>query len=125
MKDAAEIAQQVLDAHAIRDDWRRTGAQVRKLIIEGIEQYLDQNGVEIQQWTAEHDGVHVVQIDTPQHSGRIRVNLNDAPIWDGDPSTDERPGANFHDVWDDEDADDDDVIERTHYDLLDPNEREI
>ncbi|QIQ63677.1 hypothetical protein SEA_NIKE_97 [Microbacterium phage Nike] len=29
-------AQQVLDKHVIRDDWRRTGAQIRDLIAEAI-----------------------------------------------------------------------------------------
>lgn len=38
----------------------------------------------------------VVQIDTGERTGRIRVNLNEAPIWDGDPSTDEQPGSLFH-----------------------------
>lgn len=37
-----------------------------------------------------HDGVPVVQIDTEDTEGRIRVNLNDAPIWDADP---ERPNT--------------------------------
>lgn len=31
-----ERAQQVLDNHVIRDDWRRTGAQIRGLIAEAI-----------------------------------------------------------------------------------------
>lgn len=30
-------AQQVLDNHVIRDDWKRDGAQIRKLLIEAIE----------------------------------------------------------------------------------------
>lgn len=38
----------------------------------------------------------VVQIDTGEKTGRIRVNLNEAPVWDGDPSTDEQPGSLFH-----------------------------
>lgn len=37
----------------------------------------------------------VVQIDTGKTAGRIRVNLNDAPIWDGNPDTDSAPGAFF------------------------------
>lgn len=33
------------------------------------------------------DGVPVVQIDTAgtPNTGRLRINLNDAPVWDGDP----------------------------------------
>jgi hypothetical protein len=42
------------------------------------------------------DGVPVVQIDTNEDTGRIRVNINDAPVWDGDPVTDQIPGANYN-----------------------------
>lgn len=38
----------------------------------------------------------VVQIDTGENTGRLRVNINDAGVWDGDPQTDHRPGAWFH-----------------------------
>ena len=41
------------------------------------------------------DNTPVVEIDTQLIEGRLRINLNDAPIWDGDPETDERPGANL------------------------------
>ncbi|MDP9903163.1 hypothetical protein [Arthrobacter bambusae] len=35
----------------------------------------------------------VVQIDTGEKTGRLRVNLNDGPpVWDGDPEQDEQPG---------------------------------
>lgn len=37
MKTPEQIAQSTLDAHCIRDDWRRTGEQVRALIIEAVE----------------------------------------------------------------------------------------
>jgi hypothetical protein len=88
-----KIAETVpLDADA-RTFW---AAQIQ----EAIDAYRVQAGIEVQLWNAEHDGVRVVQIDTPGE-GRLRINLNDAPIWDGDPATDERPGAHFHDVWDD------------------------
>lgn len=36
-KTHTEIAQEVLDRHSIRDDWRRTGAQVRQLMVEALE----------------------------------------------------------------------------------------
>lgn len=46
------------------------------------------------------DHASVVQIDTGQFEGqRLRVNLNDAPIWDGDPQTDERPGSKLEVDW--------------------------
>lgn len=33
------------------------------------------------------DGVAVVQLDT-NGAGRVRINVNDAPVWDGDPEAD-------------------------------------
>lgn len=33
---AEQIAQQVLDNHVIRDDWKRTGAQIRSLLVEAV-----------------------------------------------------------------------------------------
>lgn len=39
------------------------------------------------------ENIPVIQIDTQLVAGRFRINLNDAPIWDGDPETDDRPGA--------------------------------
>lgn len=41
---------------------------------------------EVTVWVSTHDGVRVVQIDTTG-PGRIRVNLNEAAIWDEDPET--------------------------------------
>jgi hypothetical protein len=41
------------------------------------------------------DGATVVQVDTLPDAGRIRVNLNDASIWDGDPERDAPPGAHL------------------------------
>lgn len=37
--------------------------------------------------------VPVVEISTTAISGRVRVNLNEGVIWDGDPESDERPGS--------------------------------
>lgn len=34
---AEEVANAVLNRHAIRDDWRRTGEQIRKLLVEAVE----------------------------------------------------------------------------------------
>lgn len=38
------------------------------------------------------DGIPVIQVDT-RGSGRIRINLNDAAVWDGNPETDNAPGS--------------------------------
>lgn len=54
------------------------------------------NRYEVAMWLGP-DGVPVVQIDTPSRSDdeRVRVNLNDAPIWDGYPARDELPDSEF------------------------------
>ncbi|ASX03440.1 hypothetical protein [Mycobacterium intracellulare] len=36
----------------------------------------------------EADGIPVIQVDTDHRIGRVRVNLNDGTLWDGDPDTD-------------------------------------
>lgn len=41
------------------------------------------------------DGAQVVQIDTTEGAGRVRVMVNDGPVYDGDPETDEPPGAHY------------------------------
>ena len=48
--------------------------------------------VEVDTWFGEDD-TPVVQIDTHRGHGRLRINLNDGVVWDGNPETDERPGA--------------------------------
>lgn len=53
--------------------------------------------VQVGVWTSDLDGVTVVQIDTGA-SGRLRINLNDADVWDGDPDADEQPGRHHSSV---------------------------
>jgi hypothetical protein len=48
-------------------------------------------GVSVIVYTSDVDGVTVVQVSTSQ-PGRLRINLNDADIWDGDPEVHEQPG---------------------------------
>lgn len=73
----------------------------RKGAGEIVETSLD--GIEVQIWQrSAFDGVRVVQIDTLTAGGRLRVNLNDAPIWDGDPEADQMPGSNYRNVWEDQ-----------------------
>ncbi|WP_156250935.1 hypothetical protein [Pseudactinotalea terrae] len=50
----------------------------------------------VQTWVGD-DGVPVFQIDS-NATGRIRVNLNDAPVWDGDPETDESASAKLEKI---------------------------
>lgn len=44
-------------------------------------------GLEVQVWQSDLDGVDVVQIDTADHDGRFRINVNEAPVWDLDPES--------------------------------------
>lgn len=57
-----------------------------------IEYARDGEAITLNAWVG-HDGVTVVQIDTTQNPGRLRINLNDFILWDGDPNADEPPGA--------------------------------
>jgi hypothetical protein len=45
------------------------------------------------------DTALVIQIDTAAYDGRIRVNLNDGPIYDGDPDAHEPPGPYLDIDW--------------------------
>lgn len=56
----------------------------------------DEMVVTVAAWVSDLDGTLVVQVDTEQAGRRIRINLNDAPVWDGNPETDERPGSYFN-----------------------------
>ncbi len=40
-------------------------------------------------YVGEDDQVPVFQIDTSEGGGRVRINLNDAPVYDGDPDVDD------------------------------------
>lgn len=44
------------------------------------------------------DGVDAVQIDTHPGGGRLRINLNDGAIWDGDPEDNDLPLADQHEA---------------------------
>lgn len=47
-------------------------------------------------YVSDHDGAHVVEIDTTEAAGQMRVVINDSTVYDGDPNTDEPPGE-FYD----------------------------
>ncbi|MEV8135181.1 hypothetical protein [Microbacterium aurantiacum] len=58
------------------------------------DQLTPAKGITVTHYRGESDGVPVVQIDTAQDAGRLRVNLNDGPpLYDGDPERDDAPGA--------------------------------
>lgn len=84
--------QQLLEAQAnALDTIQRIAAQLPTEPI--IDAKVVVPDVEVDTWFGEDD-TPVVQIDTHRGHGRLRINLNDGVVWDGDPETDERPGKN-------------------------------
>lgn len=51
--------------------------------------HLDSHGLDVSVWPAEIDDALVVQVDTGGRSGRLRINVNDAPVYDANPETNE------------------------------------
>lgn len=83
-----ELTAQIVDAqaNALRTIDRISAALPEPIIPAEIEPVFD---IELFYGT---DDVPVVEISTRRVPGRVRVNLNDGVIWDGDPEEDERPG---------------------------------
>lgn len=46
-------------------------------------------------YVSDYDGAHVVEIDTTEATGRVRVVINDGTVYDGDPNTDHPPGRYY------------------------------
>lgn len=46
-------------------------------------------------YVSDRDGAHVVEIDTIEATGRVRVVVNDGTVYDGDPNTDDPPGEYY------------------------------
>lgn len=62
----------------------------------------EDGGVSVCEFASVFDDARVVQIDTTEATGRVRVFLNDGAVYDGDPETDEPPGAHYRgDGWGD------------------------
>lgn len=58
------------------------------------DQLTPAEGITVTHYRGQRDGVPVVQIDTAQDAGWLRVNLNDGPpLYDGDPEQHDAPGA--------------------------------
>lgn len=49
-------------------------------------------GVRVVAWPAQLDDATVVQVDTTADAGRVRININDGPVYDGHPEEDAPPG---------------------------------
>jgi hypothetical protein len=45
----------------------------------------EQAPIEVEVTRSPIDGALVVQVDTTGDTGRVRINLNDGAVWDGDP----------------------------------------
>ena len=103
-QEAASLRQQLGQATAEAHDLRERIVEVQANALDTINRVaaalpapvIDAEvvtpDVVVDTWFGE-DNVPVVQIDTESGHGRLRINLNDGVVWDGDPETDERPGA--------------------------------
>lgn len=103
MKTSEEIAQAVITEHCLQPHWVRSTEQIRGLLVEAVnlDRELcgntlvnDERDIEVGIWpSAKEDSTDadtiVVQIDTGDNTRRVRVNLNDGVVWDGDPGEDD------------------------------------
>lgn len=82
-----EIAGRIIEILNASEEADTAGSASSQHFIEtGVRLPLDADlGINAKVWRSDLDDVPVVQIDTEGSMGRLRVNLNDAPIWDGDP----------------------------------------
>lgn len=112
MKTPEQIAAQIHKSHALVGLEPRGHRRYREALVAAIEADRAQRSksaptlvdeareITVGLWRAHPDMAAdggpeaiVVQIDTGDRTGRLRVNLNDAPVWDGNPLTDPAPGA--------------------------------
>lgn len=82
-----QVSEQVKDLLNTHEEADKEGSASSQHFIEtGVRLPMDfELGITAQAWRSELDDVPVVQIDTEAGAGRMRVNLNEAPIYDGDP----------------------------------------
>lgn len=50
-------------------------------------------------YVSDRDGAQLVEIDTTEDTGRVRVLIGEGVIYDGDPNTDEPPGRHYGTRW--------------------------
>lgn len=62
------------------------------LVLDGDAEDQD-DAVTVSGFVSDLDAAHVVEIDTTETTGRVRVFINDGTVYDGDPETDAPPGA--------------------------------
>lgn len=86
MKTPEQIAAEVVRFHRGRPD-SQTVANLPGIVAQAINAdraQREHSSVEVAVFDADIDDAVVVQIDT-NASRRYRINLNDAPVWDGNP----------------------------------------
>lgn len=105
--------------------WRRAVADddedvdVLAILVDAAEQLaervIDADPTELAElavcgYVSDRDGAQVVEIDTTEATGRVRVLINDGVIYDGDPNTDEPPGEHCEECG----AQTDELVSREH-----------
>lgn len=86
---------------AIVEELLDSAERLAALVLDSTAEDED-GGVAVCEFASLLDDAHVVQIDTTATTGRVRVFINDGAVYDGDPETDEPPGAQYRgDGWGD------------------------
>lgn len=87
---------------AVADD--DEGVDSLAMLVEAAEQLADRviaaDPTELDElavcgYVSDLDGAQVVEIETTEATGRVRVYINEGVIYDGDPTTDEPPGQHY------------------------------
>lgn len=85
----------------IVEDLLDSAQRLAALVLDGGPEDQD-DAVTVSGFVSDLDAAHVVQIDTTETTGRVRVFINDGTVYDGDPETDAPPGAHYRGAgWDD------------------------
>lgn len=71
--------------------------QLADLVIDADPTELDQ--LAVCGYVSDRDDAQVVEIDTTEDTGRVRVLIGEGVIYDGEPNTDEPPGRHYGTRW--------------------------
>ena len=82
----------------IVEDLLDSAQRLAALVLDGGPEDQD-DAVTVSGFVSDLDAAHVVQIDTTETTGRVRVFINDGTVYDGDPETDAPPGAHYRGTW--------------------------
>ncbi|MCT7373280.1 hypothetical protein [Mycolicibacterium llatzerense] len=97
---------EALRARSALAEWRRIGATDSAVTValaaaEDLvafvlnDDLVDAEEIAVCAYVSDRDGAQVVEIDSAETAGRIRVWLNEGTIYDGDPMHDEPPGEHY------------------------------